>query len=277
MKNSLMYNVSSFNSFPLNQAVPLILHQVFTSGRYHFSHEYCANENQNRNDKTIVLPQVRGLVCPERYRQPSDRVSIVQKSALDQTKKEQNKRKNRVQGQLIRFQFGGSSVTGDWIKLKRKVRLNDIYQMKPFSPGQAWIDLLLRASYEDRTIQWRGEFIEIKCGELVTSSRELGSAWGWSKNKVRGFLKMLKTGTMIGTQENSRSTTISILKWEEYQSEGTQNGTQKGHRRDTEGTALLYRRSKEIQEGKNNGSLSEKSREPEAEPVKVRAKAKLVI
>ncbi len=56
-----------------------------------------------------------------------------------------------------------------YICLHRKIRDNWLWKKKPFSPGQAWVDMLLLADHadikiafkENVTLVLRGEFIHI--------------------------------------------------------------------------------------------------------------------
>lgn len=290
-----MYNAFSSYSFPFNQAVYRFPHQVFTRREYHFLSYERANKESKGNDKTTVLLQVRGLVCSEGYRQPSDRMSIVQKPALDQTEKEQNKRKNRIQSQLIHFhlQFHSTTEVGTvgWIRLHRSIQTSRIWEDKPFSMGHAWVDMLLRATYEEkRFVLKRGVKINLQRGQFACSSRELASDWGWSKDKVHRFFELLKSETMIETVENKITTVISITNYTKYQPREPLNEPLTSHSRATQFSdssqqvnskgvtqTRFFNTNEERNKERENGSLSEKSREPEAEPVKVRAKAKLVV
>ena len=78
-----------------------------------------------------------------------------------------------------------------WIKLHRKIRENEVWEEKPFSKGQAWIDLLLRASHKEHIIEIKGEEIKLKPGQLFVTKKGLAESWGWSRTKVANFLNVL--------------------------------------------------------------------------------------
>lgn len=143
--------------------------------------------------------------------------------------------------------------TGSYIKLDRGLKSNFLWIEKPFSKGQAWVDLLLLAQGVEKEKQYRGRIQKQKSGEIYTSIIFLTKRWGWSRNKVYRFLEMLieqkmiaikgwkKTehsdGTNDGTQiETNNGTTngtiISIENWALYQTsetkDDTNNGTQDG-------------------------------------------------
>lgn len=86
---------------------------------------------------------------------------------------------------------------------------------EPFTKGQAWLDLVGRASYEDGPLTKRGE--------LLISERGLAKRWRWSRGKVEKYLaKLEKEGritrtTNRATGEATNGTTLRIEKYEVYQ------------------------------------------------------------
>lgn len=137
-------------------------------------------------------------------------------------------------------------MSGGYIKLHRKICDNPIWQTKPFSQGQAWIDLLLLAEWQDRTVEDAGETIIIPRGSLLTSTRELAERWGWSKDKVSRFLKQLVCDTMCDTKRDTKRATaktlITLVNYSDYQDglldDATQNETQNA----TQNETLPYRK-----------------------------------
>lgn len=86
---------------------------------------------------------------------------------------------------------------------------------EPFTKGQAWLDIIGRASFADGDITRRGE--------LLISERGLAKRWKWSDGKVRRFLQKLEEEGRI-TQSKNRSTNrstwgsiITVEKYELYQ------------------------------------------------------------
>ena len=66
-----------------------------------------------------------------------------------------------------------------YVKIYRKLQDHWLWQDKPFSRGQAWIDLILLANHKDGTAVMDGSKVEVPTGCLVTSLRKLGDRWGW--------------------------------------------------------------------------------------------------
>lgn len=104
-----------------------------------------------------------------------------------------------------------------YISLYRSIQSNFLWDDKPFARGQAWIDLLLKASYEDREIIFNGQYVKLEEGELITSTNKLADAWGWSRGKVRRFLEMLENASMVSYQTDNHKTVIKLLNFKEFQ------------------------------------------------------------
>ena len=79
-----------------------------------------------------------------------------------------------------------------WIKLDRQITDNFLWESRPFSHGQAWIDLLLMANREDRKRIINGEIVELKAGTVYTSILQLSHRWGWNRKKTTAFLELLE-------------------------------------------------------------------------------------
>ena len=131
-------------------------------------------------------------------------------------------------------------MTYGWISIHRKIQQSDIWLDKePFDKRSAWIDLIMMANHEDRQVLFDGKFIEVKRGEKITSLRKLSEKWKWSRNKVKRFLKMLESGSMIELKIDHLKTTYKIVNYNIYQNEDLSKRTterpQKDHERTTNG------------------------------------------
>lgn len=134
-----------------------------------------------------------------------------------------------------------------WISIHRKIQDNWLWEEKPFSKGQAWIDMLLLANHENNKILFNGTLTEVKSGERITSLRKLGDRWGWSMNKVKRFLKLLESDHMIELKMAHQMTSYKIVNYNVYQDheydERHTDGTQKEHQRNTNETPTEQRRN----------------------------------
>ncbi|MBR5202674.1 MAG: hypothetical protein IKW45_05365 [Clostridia bacterium] len=123
-----------------------------------------------------------------------------------------------------------------WISVHRQIQDHWLWAEKPFSKGQAWIDMLLLANHEDKQILLDSKVVKVLAGSFITSEVKLAERWGWSRHKVRDFLDLLKGEKMINKVSDSRRTTIFVDNYAEYQvSANTQkdrSGTGQGQVRD---------------------------------------------
>lgn len=105
-----------------------------------------------------------------------------------------------------------------WFKIWRQVKSNWVWDDRPFARGQAWIDLIGRATYKDggESVFFMNRLFELQRGELVTSLRILAKEWGWSTKKVSKFLDDLQRDKMI-EKRNSDLLRIYIMNYEKYQ------------------------------------------------------------
>jgi len=120
-----------------------------------------------------------------------------------------------------------------YIKLHRQITENEFYFSERFTKTQAWIDLLLLASFKSNTLFIRGNQVNTKAGELCYSQLTLAKRWKWNEKTVNKFLKLLENRKMITYRITNVTTIITILNWNEYQSNGEQNGEQKENRTET--------------------------------------------
>ncbi len=131
-----------------------------------------------------------------------------------------------------------------WIALHRRLLdcelwIND--EDEPFDKRSAWIDLLLRCNHHDKQIIFDNAPMTVGRGQLVTSVRKLAERWGWGKNKVLAYLRLLETLNMIERVSDSRKTVLTIVKYDVYQLQEDSNGdtnkdskrTVKGHQQAT--------------------------------------------
>lgn len=128
-----------------------------------------------------------------------------------------------------------------WISIHRKIFDNWLWEEKPFSKGQAWIDLLLMANSSDRKFLLGNELIEVERGSKITSLRKLSERWGWSVKKVNNFLKLLESDGMLVAKRNTKRTAYTIVNYNDYQDEDLNkrntketHGKQEGNTKETQ-------------------------------------------
>lgn len=102
-----------------------------------------------------------------------------------------------------------------WVKIHRKIRDNWIWDKPEYL--KAWLDLIFKANYEDKRVLFDGEVNNLKRGQFITSIRKLSDEWGWSKDRVLNFLRLLEKDEMIHRESNRKRTLITIENYSFYQ------------------------------------------------------------
>ena len=104
-----------------------------------------------------------------------------------------------------------------WIKLHRKITESWMWKKKPFSDGQAWMDLVLMANHKDAKIMFDGKVMEIKRGSFMTSKERLKKRWGWARKRFDTFLRNgTREGTVWAQNSAYRGTYITICNYDTY-------------------------------------------------------------
>ena len=110
-----------------------------------------------------------------------------------------------------------------WISLHRRIQLNPLWYSERFTPGQAWVDLLLSAAYKRHTVQLERSSVVlvIERGQILTSQKKLAELWQWDRKTIRGFLRGLERARMLLIQTAktgpSGYTLLSVLNYDAYQ------------------------------------------------------------
>lgn len=138
-----------------------------------------------------------------------------------------------------------------WVKIHRDLLDNELWSDKPFTKGQAWVDLLLLANHRDKNALLGNCTELVERGSLITSELKLMERWGWGRKKVKLFLNFLESQKMIERNANNKRTAITIVNYGFYQDcdlekEQQKNikGTAKEQRRDSKGTAKEHKQER---------------------------------
>ena len=153
-----------------------------------------------------------------------------------------------------------------WVLIHRQIADNDyLWQDKPFSRGQAWIDLIMTAEIAD-TYSQRYQ-VTIRRGQQIVTIRYLAERWGWSKSKVFDFLNSLKSAAMANIEADTKRTVLTIANYDKYQNAQTPKGHKKDTAPDTKRTStLLNKEPKEV--------IKEPKEEKETGDTRTHARAK---
>lgn len=169
--------------------------------------------------------------------------------------------------------------TPGWIRTYRSILDNPMWLAEKFTKGQAWLDLLLMAAYEDCFVISNKKKVTLRRGQLCMSTRNLAGRWKWSRNKVFRFLETLRAEGMATVSggngrnhpteppsappmehetelpKNFVTTIISITNYDKYQGGETTHEKEKKQRTEPGGGAALYNKE-DIEEDNNNNNTT---------------------
>lgn len=106
---------------------------------------------------------------------------------------------------------------GNWIKVNRNLLDQPFWKEKPFSKGQAWIDILLNAHWKTSFDRVGNRKRKARPGQRWITYQDLADRWGWSKSAVNRFLHELvetERATLYGT---AYGTLLTLKNWDLYQ------------------------------------------------------------
>lgn len=127
-----------------------------------------------------------------------------------------------------------------YIKVGRQLQHHWLWEDRPFSKGQAWIDLIMMANYESKKFPYKNVVIEGKRGTVYRSKTYLANRWGWDRKKVTQFLKQLENDKMVATKSTTQGTTISLINYDKFQDSGSTKEQQKTQTMDNDGSTLPH-------------------------------------
>ena len=138
-----------------------------------------------------------------------------------------------------------------WVKIHRDLLDNELWSDKPFTKGQAWVDLLLLANHKDKNVLIGSHTEMVERGSFITSELKLMERWGWGRKKVKLFLNFLESQKMIERNANNKRTAITIVNFGFYQEcdlpkeqQKNSKGTAKEQQRDSRGTAKGHKQER---------------------------------
>lgn len=104
-----------------------------------------------------------------------------------------------------------------WIKLDRNLLDHPLWKEKPFSKGQAWIDVLFLAEWKAQYVRVGGKKKKVNPGQCWVTLNALAQRWGWSKETVRRFLRKLERDGSVSLLVTEYGTRLTVENWRLYQ------------------------------------------------------------
>jgi len=111
-----------------------------------------------------------------------------------------------------------------WVQIHRSLLHHALWTGERYTRGQAWVDLILRASYTDHLALQGGRSISVRRGQVLTSQVALAHHWCWNRETVRTFLRLLNSANMIAIETSKATDTgytlITLCNYGLYQGDG---------------------------------------------------------
>jgi hydroxymethylpyrimidine pyrophosphatase-like HAD family hydrolase len=104
-----------------------------------------------------------------------------------------------------------------FVAIHRQIRDNKLWFSEKFSGGQAWVDLIMLANHKPACLNIRGNYVDIKRGQMARSKKNLGEDWKWSEKKVNNFLKLLQKEGQIKLIKTPSIVIIEITNYDIHQ------------------------------------------------------------
>lgn len=152
-----------------------------------------------------------------------------------------------------------------WILIYRQIMDHWIWSDKPFSKGQAWIDLLLLANYEDKKTMFRGKLITCKRGTVNLSIAALANRWGWHWKTTKKFILELEKDNMCTLECQRECTTITLVNYDNFQDLGKRSAKRNAKRNANQSENPMPNGMPITKESKRN--VKEEKEKPSADPV----------
>ena len=136
-----------------------------------------------------------------------------------------------------------------------------LWNEKPFTRAQAWIDILLNCNYSPAKKVFSNTIITCNRGESLYSLDTWAKRWGWNKSKTRRFLNLLRTFDMITLKPTHLTTHLTVCNYESYQAERNADETQVKRKRNASETQVTPIKEEEERKRKkkvNNNSNANK-------------------
>lgn len=91
------------------------------------------------------------------------------------------------------------------------------FKAEPFTEREAWLWLIMEASWKSRIKRVGNTVATAERGQLVTSVRFAATAWNWTPAKAQRFLKRLEKMEMICSETDTGVNIITICNYDKFQ------------------------------------------------------------
>jgi hypothetical protein len=130
------------------------------------------------------------------------------------------------------------AVKGNIFGISRKLLSSDEWLGETFTKGQAWVDLVGLARWQDGHVMFGTTRIDLNRGQLAWSVKNLAKRWGWSRGKAVRQLSVWEAKQQVIQAGNRITTVITITNYDQYQFGDTTYDTTPDTTPDTTGDTL---------------------------------------
>lgn len=135
-----------------------------------------------------------------------------------------------------------------WIKMHRKTLDNPVV-CKDSDHLAVWSYLLLNATHKEYPAVFAGEKITLQPGQLITGRKAIAEKFNISESKVQRILKSFEIEHQIEQQSSNKNRLVTMLSWDEYQSNEQQDELPVNNKRTT--TEQQVNTNKNVKNKKN--------------------------
>lgn len=123
---------------------------------------------------------------------------------------------------------------GGFIAIHRRIESWPLWQAMSGEHRSVWLSLLLAANWKDSEVWVRSGRLVVKRGQALIAQRTLADRARASHRSVRTALRLLTQEgavqvTHVATQASRRASLVTIVNYDAYQGEATQEATQARH------------------------------------------------
>ena len=140
------------------------------------------------------------------------------------------------------------------VNIARSIFDHAVFADEPKTEREAWIWLIMEASWKPRTRRVGAVVVETQRGQLAASVRFLASAWKWTAPKVQRYLKRLEKAEMIVTRADTGVTVITVCNYDMFQAGAKSSDTAPIHQRYSADTN--EKKDERREEGKEDANAS---------------------
>jgi hypothetical protein len=106
-------------------------------------------------------------------------------------------------------------MTGGWIKLHRQIKDSVVYQHS--HALHIWVECLLRASHDSRSVLLKRQKIALEPGQFVMGYREFAKLIGCSVSTVKHWMDFFEAERMVERSTTPKGSLVKLLNWNDYQ------------------------------------------------------------